>query len=67
MTRWFAKFGTGVAALMMTGFVNAAGGVPNEIQTPGIQTTEVGNFESPDRCDSCHATSSCSRSCALGE
>jgi hypothetical protein len=55
MTRWFAKFGTGVAALMMTGFVNAADVVPNEIQMPGTQPNEVGNFESPDRCDNCHA------------
>jgi len=33
----------------------AAEVVPPEIQMPGTQPNEVGNFESPDRCDNCHA------------
>ncbi len=28
--------------------------VPNEIQQPGTQPQEVGNLESPDKCDNCH-------------
>ncbi|MEJ2350135.1 MAG: multiheme c-type cytochrome [Anaerolineales bacterium] len=28
--------------------------VPNEIQQPGTQPGEVGNLESPDKCDNCH-------------
>jgi hypothetical protein len=28
--------------------------VPNEIQQPGTQPREVGNLESPDKCDNCH-------------
>ena len=33
----------------------AADVVPNEVQMPGTQPNEVGNFESPDKCDNCHA------------
>lgn len=32
----------------------AATAVPNEILQPGSQPGEVGNLESPDRCDNCH-------------
>jgi hypothetical protein len=28
--------------------------VPNEIQQPGTQPGEVGNLETPDKCDNCH-------------
>ena len=35
--------------------VQAATVVPNEIKQPGTQPNEVGNFESPDKCDNCHA------------
>jgi len=35
--------------------VQAADIVPNEVQMPGTQPNEVGNFESPDKCDNCHA------------
>jgi len=34
---------------------SAADVVPNEIMLPGTQPNEVGNFESPDKCDNCHA------------
>ncbi len=32
----------------------AADVVPNEVQQPGTQPREVGNLESPDKCDNCH-------------
>ncbi len=41
--------------LAFTTFVKAADVVPTEIQMPGTQPNEVGNFESPDKCDNCHA------------
>lgn len=28
--------------------------VPTEIQQPGTQPGQVGNLESPDKCDNCH-------------
>jgi hypothetical protein len=34
---------------------NGADVVPNEIMMPGTQPQEVGNFESPNKCDNCHA------------
>ena len=47
------------AALLILGLagldqVRAALIVPNEIQQPGTQPGEVGNLESPDKCDNCH-------------
>jgi hypothetical protein len=32
----------------------AADVVPNEVQLPGTQPLEIGNLESPDKCDNCH-------------
>lgn len=32
----------------------AAETVPTDIQQPGTQPQEVGNLESPDKCDNCH-------------
>ncbi len=48
-----------VAFLLILGLagidhVRAALVVPAEIQQPGTQPREVGNLESPDRCDNCH-------------
>jgi hypothetical protein len=34
--------------------VNAALTVPTDIEQPGTQPMEVGNLESPDKCDNCH-------------
>ena len=34
--------------------VQAALVVPTDIQQPGTQPDEVGNLESPDKCDNCH-------------
>jgi hypothetical protein len=31
--------------------------VPNEIQQPGTQPGDVGNLETPDKCDNCHGNS----------
>jgi hypothetical protein len=44
------------AALLLIGIgvVYAALVVPTEIQQPGTQPREVGNLESPDKCDNCH-------------
>jgi len=43
-------------AMMLTGVIaQARDFVPNEVQMPGTQPNEVGNFESPDKCDNCHA------------
>jgi hypothetical protein len=39
--------GTGIAAF-------GANVVPNEIQQPGTQPGQVGNLETPDKCDNCH-------------
>ena len=43
------------ACLMLTAFVHAADTVPTDIQLPGTQPGEIGNFESPDKCGNCHA------------
>lgn len=39
----------GIAAMAYAALV-----VPNEIQQPGTQPGQVGNLESPDKCDNCH-------------
>jgi hypothetical protein len=48
-----------VVVIAMTAFfafaVQAAEVVPPEIEQPGTQPQEAGNFETPDRCDNCHA------------
>ncbi len=36
------------------GLATAATVVPTEIQQPGTQPNEVGNLETPDKCDNCH-------------
>lgn len=41
-------------SIAIVGVVGAATVVPNEIQQPGSQPGEVGNLESPDKCDNCH-------------
>ncbi len=41
-------------SLALFGAVGAALVVPNEIQQPGTQPREVGNLETPDKCDNCH-------------
>jgi len=41
--------------LLLSCGARAATVVPNEIRMPGTQPNEVGNFESPDKCDNCHA------------
>ena len=49
-------------AIMLTPFVSgsphAALTVPVEVQMPGTQPGEVGNLESPDKCDNCHQATS---------
>jgi len=45
-----------VTLVCVIGFALAYGAsvVPNEIQQPGTQPQEVGNLETPDKCDNCH-------------
>ena len=38
----------------IAGIAIAADVVPTEIEQPGTQPGEVGNLESPDKCDNCH-------------
>ncbi|NND58222.1 MAG: hypothetical protein HKN57_13335 [Xanthomonadales bacterium] len=40
---------------LLSGLSSAADIVPNEVQLPGTQPEEIGNLESPNRCDNCHA------------
>jgi len=40
--------------ILSVGFVYAALTVPTDIQQPGTQQEEIGNLESPDKCDNCH-------------
>jgi len=44
-----------IFSLVLPGLTVAATVVPNEVQLPGTQPSEVGNLESPDRCGNCHA------------
>jgi hypothetical protein len=43
-----------LAFFIITGLALAALIVPNEIQQPGTQPGQVGNLETPDKCDNCH-------------
>jgi len=43
-----------VFSVVVVSVVGAASVVPNEVQQPGTQPREVGNLETPDRCDNCH-------------
>ena len=43
-----------VLVTFFLGPVYAADVVPTDIQQPGTQPGEVGNLESPDKCDNCH-------------
>ena len=44
----------GLLYLVAVTGVLAAPTVPTDIQQPGTQPTEVGNLETPDKCDNCH-------------
>jgi hypothetical protein len=43
-----------VLALLITGTSYSATEVPPQVQQPGTQPGEIGNLESPDKCDNCH-------------
>lgn len=46
-----------LASLMLAGAATAHAqltNVPTDIQMPGTQPGEIGNLESPDKCDNCH-------------
>ena len=40
--------------LATAAFAAAAPTVPTDIEQPGTQPTQVGNLETPDKCDNCH-------------
>jgi len=42
------------AAFFLSSAVSSAQTVPTDIQQPGTQPNEIGNLESPDKCDNCH-------------
>ncbi len=52
---FFKKIAALVAASLFACTLQAADVVPTEIEQPGTQPNEVGNFESPDKCDNCHS------------
>lgn len=43
-----------LTVVLFAGIALAADVVPTDIQQPGSQPGEVGNLESPDKCDNCH-------------
>jgi cytochrome c553 len=45
---------TALLCLGLAGVATAATVVPTDIQQPGTQSGEVGNLESPNKCDNCH-------------
>lgn len=45
---------TAILCLALAGMAGAATVVPTDIQQPGTQPGEVGNLETPDKCDNCH-------------
>jgi hypothetical protein len=45
---------TVLVIVSITGIAFAADVVPTDIQQPGTQPGEVGNLDSPDKCDNCH-------------
>ncbi|MEJ2256528.1 MAG: hypothetical protein P8X98_05900, partial [Woeseiaceae bacterium] len=49
----YAAVAVAAASFCLAG--EAAEVVPPEIEQPGTQPQEAGNFETPDRCDNCHA------------
>jgi len=55
MGEWVAYLKIAVVVLLLSTAVNAAESVPTEVDLPGTQPDEVGNFENPDKCGNCHA------------
>ncbi len=51
----FRELAASLFCVLIFSAAQAADVVPTEIQQPGTQPDEVGNFESPNRCDNCHA------------
>ena len=43
-----------LGTIAFIGIAIAADTVPTDVQQPGTQPNEVGNLESPDKCDNCH-------------
>lgn len=53
--------------LLLSGVSEAADVVPTEVQLPGTQPGEIGNLESPGRCENCHGGYNDETSTAAGE
>jgi len=53
--------------LFLSGISETAEVVPSEVQLPGTQPLEIGNLESPSRCDNCHAGYNNETTTAAGE
>jgi hypothetical protein len=53
--------------LLQSGPAGAADAVPAEVQLPGTQPLEIGNLESPDKCDNCHVGYNNETTAAAGE
>ena len=47
-----------LSILWLSLVANGAEVVPIEVQMPGTQPGEIGNLESPDKCDNCHQADS---------
>jgi hypothetical protein len=54
MRKRIPVFSAVLLCLALVGVATAATVVPTDIQQPGTQPGEVGNLESPNRCDNCH-------------
>lgn len=50
----FTRFSFVVLSLVFIHLALAADTVPTDVQLPGTQPAEIGNLESPDKCDNCH-------------
>jgi hypothetical protein len=53
-TKRIAIVGLPLFCLAVASLLSAADVVPTDIMMPGTQPNEVGNFESPNKCDNCH-------------
>jgi hypothetical protein len=53
--------------LLQPGPAGAADTVPAEVQLPGTQPLEIGNLESPNKCDNCHVGYNNDTTAAAGE
>jgi hypothetical protein len=53
-TSLFVSLASGLAAFASVATAHAETTVPTDIQQPGTQPGDVGNLDTPDKCDNCH-------------